>query len=138
MAFADDKTIALATNHALTISPSILEDRTKDDGDVPVAEFDTYTWGISTDSVVGSNDAATEASIVALIDKMLALEKVTLKFDAAMPPTGAMPASGWVAANGAEYPATSGEAWIETISITAGSSGYATASVSFKGDGALS
>ena len=138
MVFADGQTIALATNHSLTISPSILEDRTKDDGDVPVAEFDTYTWSLSTDSVVGSNESEAEASIVAIIDKMLALEKVSLTFDASMPKTGSMPKSGWTPANGAEYPATTGEAWIESVSISAGSSGYATASINFKGDGKLS
>ena len=138
MVFADGKTVALATNHSLTISPSLLEDRTKDDGDVPVAEFDTYTWALTTDSVVGSNDNAAEASIVALIDKMLAMEPVNLVFDAANPATGSLPAGGWSQAKGNEYPATSGKAWIESISISAGSTGYATANISFKGEGKLS
>ncbi len=69
---------------------------------------------------------------------MLAMEKVTLVFDAANPATGSIPAGGWSKANGAEYPATSGDAWIESISISAGSTGYATANVSFKGQGKLS
>lgn len=138
MVFADSKTVALATNHSLTISPSLLEDRTKDDGDVPVAEFDTYTWNLTTDSVVGSNEVEAEASIVELIDKMLAMEKVVLVFDAANPATGSIPAGGWSEAGGSEYPSTSGEAWIESISISAGSTGYATANVSFKGEGKLS
>ena len=138
MVFADDKTVALATSHSLSISPSILEDRTKDDGDVPVAEFDTYTWSLTTDSVVGSNENDAELSIVALIDKMLELKPVELVFDAANPATGAIPVGGWSAANGEEYPATSGKAWIESISISAGATGYATANISFKGEGKLS
>ena len=138
MVFADGKTVALATAHSLTISPTILEDRTKDDGDAPVGEFDTYTWSLSTDAIVGSNDKDTESSVVALIDKMLAMEKVSIVFDAATPKTGSIPSSGWTPANGAEYPHTSGEAWIESISISAGATGYATASVGFKGQGELS
>lgn len=138
MVFADNKTVALATAHSLTISPSILEDRTKDDGDAPVGEFDTYTWALTTDSVVGSNEVEAEASIVELIDKMLAMEQVSLAFDAANPAAGVMPASGWSQAKGTEYPAASGKAWIESISISAGSTGYATANISFKGQGKLS
>lgn len=144
MAFVEEAgAIALATNHTLTITPSILEDRTKDDGDAPVGEFDTYTWGITTDSIVGTNDSLSEgneeASIVNLIDLMLAMEPVNVAFDAALPATGSVPAGGWQAADKAnDYPAKHGKAWIESISISAGSSGYATASVSFKGEGDLS
>lgn len=139
MVFADGKAIALATNHSLSISPSILEDRTKDDGDAPVAEFDTYTWSISTDCVVGTNDIDAEVSVVGLIDKMLAMEKVTVVFDAAIPGIGMLPSTGWApAATDTEYPVTTGEAWIESISISAGASGYATASITFKGEGKLS
>lgn len=140
MAFVDGVAIAYATNHSLSITPSILEDRTKDDGDAPVGEFDTYTWNVSTDSVVGVHDVVTtEMSVVDLIDTMLAMQPVTLAFDAAMPATGVVPTTGWAqAAKDADYPATTGTAWIESISISAGSTGYATASISFSGEGDLS
>lgn len=140
MAFVDDKAIALATSHTLNISASILEDRTKDDGDAPVAEFDKYSWTIGADTVVGSNaGVSNEQTIVDLIDHMLTLEKVGIVTDAATPTTGSVPASGWSeAGNANEYPASSGEAYIESLSISAGASGFATSSVSFKGQGELS
>lgn len=140
MVFVDGLPVALATNHTLSISPSILEDRTKDDGDAPVAEFDNYTWTITTDSIVGGvgNDSV-EASIVYLIETMMAMDSVNLIFDAATPATGSVPSSGWEAnANAADYPSASGKAWIESISISSGSTGYATASITFKGQGKLS
>ena len=139
MAFVDGAAIALATQHQLSISATILEDRTKDDGDAAVGEFDSYSWTLSSDSVVGTNDdVSREQTAVMLIDKMLELQKVVTVTDAATPTTGSAPESGWAAANGATYPASSGEAYIESLSISAGATGFATSSVSFKGQGALS
>jgi hypothetical protein len=138
MAFADGEAIALATQHQLSISATILEDRTKDDGDAAVGEFDSYSWTISTDAVVGANEnVAKEKTAVKLIDTMLALEKVAVVTDAATPTTGSVPESGWAAAGGATYPASSGEAYIESLSISAGATGFATSSISFKGQGDL-
>lgn len=138
MAFVEGEAIALATQHTLNISASLLEDRTKDDGDAAVGEFDNYSWSISTDSVVGKNESvAKEQTVVELIDTMLALQKVTIVTDAATPTTGSVPESGWSAAGGATYPASSGEAYIESLSISAGATGFATSSVSFKGQGEL-
>ena len=139
MAFVDGEAIALATQHTLNISASLLEDRTKDDGDAAVGEFDNYSWTISADSVVGSNENVTkEQTVVELIDTMLALQKVSIVTDAATPTTGSVPESGWAAAGGATYPASSGEAYIESLSISAGATGFATSSVSLKGQGELS
>ena len=139
MAFVEGEAIALATQHQLSISATILEDRTKDDGDAAVGEFDNYSWTISTDAVVGANESVTkEQTVVELIDRMLALEKVGIVTDAATPTTGSVPNAGWAAAGGATYPASSGEAYIESLSISAGASGFATSSVSFKGQGTLS
>ena len=140
MAFVDSKAIALATNHTLNINASILEDRTKDDGDAPVAEFDKYTWNVTTDTVVGENDnVSNEQTVINLIDRMIALEKVGIVTDAATPSTGSVPAAGWGKAGlSSKYPSSSGEAYIESLSISASSTGYATSSVSFKGQGELS
>jgi hypothetical protein len=140
MAFVDNKAIALATNHTLNINASILEDRTKDDGDAPVAEFDKYTWNVATDTVVGENDnVSDEQTVVNLIDRMLSLEKVGIVTDAATPSTGSVPTEGWGKEGIAnKYPSSSGEAYIESLSISAGASGFATSSVSFKGQGELS
>lgn len=140
MAFVANEPIALATNHTLTISPSILTDRTKDDGDAPVGEFDNYTWGITSDSVVGYNENTEyENTVIDLIDRMLEMDEVGIVTDAATPTTGSVPNDGWNAANNdSTYPSSSGIAYIESLSITAGSTGYASASVSFKGQGELS
>ena len=139
MAFVNGAAIALATQHTLNVSATILEDRTKDDGDSAVGEFDNYSWTISADSVVGVNEEVSrEQTVVMLIDTMLDLQKVDIVTDAATPTTGSVPEDGWAAAKGATYPASSGDAYIESLSISAGATGFATSSVSFKGQGTLS
>ena len=140
MSFIDGKAIALATSHTLNINPRILTDRTKDDGDAPVGDADGYDWSVSVNSVVGKNDkVSNEQTIVDLLDSMLALRKVGIVTDAAKPATGKVPEAGWSPANDStSFPASSGEAYIESLSITAGESGYATASANFKGQGELS
>lgn len=139
MAFVDNMPIALATNHTLSISPSILTDRTKDDGDAPVGEFDNYSWNISADSVVGYNEeVSSEQTIVDLIDTMLRMDAVGIITDAATPTTGSVPDGGWVAVDDSDqYPSSVGDAYIESISVSAPATGFATASVSFKGQGEL-
>lgn len=139
MVFVDAVAIALATNHTLTISPSILEDRTKDDGDAPVGEFDTYTWSMSSESLFGTSESNNEMHAMQLVDKMLELEKVQVAFDTALPTTGSVPKDGWANAGGeGGYEPSVGDAYIESLSISAGSTGFATVSASFKGQGALS
>lgn len=139
MVFVDAVAIALATNHTLTISPSILEDRTKDDGDAPVGEFDTYTWSMSSESLFGTSESNNEMHAMQLVDKMLGLEKVQVAFDAALPTTGSVPQDGWTNAGGeGGYEPRVGDAYIESLSISAGSTGFATVSATFKGQGALS
>lgn len=139
MAFVDNKAIALATNHTLNINASILEERTKDDGDAPVAEFDKYTWSVTADTVVGYNaNVSNEQTVIDLIDQMLTLGQVSVATDAATPATGSVPTAGWGRVGDfKEYPASYGAAYIESISVTAGASGFATSSVSFKGQGVL-
>lgn len=139
MVFVDAVAIALATNHTLTISPSILEDRTKDDGDAPVGEFDTYTWSMSSESLFGTSESNNEMHAMQLVDKMLGLEKVQVAFDAALPTTGSVPKDGWTNAGGeGGYEPRVGDAYIESLSISAGSTGFATVSATFKGQGELS
>lgn len=141
MIFVDSKAIALATNHTLNITANILEERTKDDGDAPAGEFDNYTWNATSDNIVGKNDSvgSNEQSMIDLIDTMLGLNKVEVVSDAAIPTTGSVPNGGWSCDEVTDdYPVSKGEAYIENLSITAGSTGYATASVSFKGQGELS
>jgi TP901-1 family phage major tail protein len=139
MAFVGGEAIALATQHTLNISASLLEDRTKDDGDAAVGEFDNYSWTISADSVVGANENVTkEQTVVELIGIMLALNKVAIVTDAAVPPTDSVPEEGWSpTSRDTVFPASSGQAYIESLSISAGATGFATSSISFKGQGDL-
>lgn len=139
MAFVDGDAIALATQHTLNISASLLEDRTKDDGDAAVGEFDNYSWTISADTVVGANEDVTkEQTVVELVDTMLALQKVAIVTDTATPMSGSVPGGGWAPfGRDVAYPASRGEAYIESLSISAGATGFATSSVSFKGQGDL-
>ena len=140
MAFVDNKAIALATSHTLSISPSLLEDRTKDDGDAPVAVFDNYSWSVSSENIVGSNDNVTnEMTVVDLIDAMLSLTKVSVAMDAGLPLTGSVPENGWTEQKSiTQYMPSVGDAYIESLSVSAGATGFATSSVSFKGQGELS
>lgn len=137
--FVDDKAIALATNHTVTVNANITEQRTKDDGEFTKSEADGYTWGMSSDNVIGKNENVTnEQTIVDLIDTWLAMRKVTVATDAVLPTTGRVPDSGWEpSGDGSKFPVSTGEAYIESISISAGPNGYATSSVSFKGQGEL-
>ncbi len=139
MVLVDGEAIALTTGHKVTISANIIEQRTKDDGNRPSAQPDGYTWGMSSDSIVGTNENVTkEQSVVELIRAWLAMRKVTVVTDAVVPTTGSVPNGGWAAAgDSSKFPIASGEAYIESLSISAGATGFATASVSFKGQGDL-
>lgn len=140
MIFVDGNAIALATNHKISLTANVLEEYTKDDGDAPVGEADGYEWGMTSDSIVGDNDSVTnEQTVITLLDTMLAMEEVAVVSDAARPATGSLPKEGWTSADNAlEFFAMSGNAYIESLSISAGASGFATSSVSFKGNGELS
>ena len=136
MSFVNGKAIALATEHVLTMSANILEERTKNDGANPMGVADGYTWGVSCNSLVGFHENGNvEASIVDLAKEMLGLRQVDLVFDSVANPGGASPSIGFKPSGGVDYNAKSGKAWIESLNITAGPTGYASASVSFKGEG---
>lgn len=140
MIFVDGKAIALATNHKISLTANVLEEYTKDDGDAPVGEADGYEWGMTSDSIVGDNDSVTnEQTVITLLDTMLAMEEVDVVSDAAAPTSGSVPATGWTEAGDAQqFFAMSGKAYIESLSISAGATGFATSSVSLKGNGELS
>lgn len=141
MVLWDSAAIALTTNHTLTVTPNILSERTKDDADAPAGDMDGYSWGMTSDSVVGTNDnvGSNERSIIQLAAKMLELSKLAVVSDAITPRTGGVPNTGWKeSTDKTVYPESRGAAYIESLSITAGASGYASASVSFKGEGELS
>ena len=135
MVFVDGKAIALSTNHTLNWNSSLLDERTKDDGDKTAAsEFDYASFTLTTDSIVGDNPEVTnEQTAEKLIDLMLAMTQVQLVFDATSQATGTVPAGGWAAASDASYPTMSGSAYITSLSISAGASGSATMSITFSG-----
>lgn len=138
MAFVNSQPIALATNHTLNINPNVVEERTKDDGDAPVSDIDGYTWGVTSDSIVGTSEGANQ-TYHTLVTMIMSKSKVSLVTDAATPATGSVPSTGWQESSSAnDYPESRGQAYIESITITAGSSGSATMSISFKGQGELS
>lgn len=139
MSFVDGKAIAFATEHSLTVSGAILEERTKDDGRFPSGEPDGYDWSADCSSIVGLHpEGDVVVSVVDLARQMLSLQPVDLVMDSVANPTGVVPSMGWTPSGNADaYPTKSGSAWIESLSITAGASGYASASVSFRGDGDL-
>ena len=141
MVFVDGAAIAYTTNHTLSINAQITEDsRTKDEALGPAGDFDHNEWDVSVDSIMG---VGTGENYSTLIAKMLAQqydddddEACELVFDAVDPTlaAGAVPTGGWEAGEtAAVYPATTGTAYIDELSFTAGESGYATMSAKFMG-----
>lgn len=146
MAFVDDVAVAYATDHTLNINTQISTDAiTKDEALGAGGDFDHNEWEVDCNSIMG---VGTGENYTTLVAKMLAQqwdddesEVLELVFDAVDPDTaaGAVPAGGWAAGgDAAVFPASTGDAYIEELSFSAGESGYATMSAKFIGAGTLS
>lgn len=146
MAFVDDKAIAYATDHTLSINTQISTDgQTKDEALGAYGDFDRNEWEVDCNSVMGVGSGENYTTLVA---KMLGQqwddddsEVLEMVFDAVDPGEveDAVPAGGWAAgADTSFFPASTGDAYIEELSFSAGSEGYATMSAKFIGVGTLS
>lgn len=135
--------IALATNHTLTLTPQLSEERTKDDGEYPASIFDYCDWEITAEAVVGALGVTQyETTYYNLLDAQMHGTICEVVFDAATPTTGAIGdgvVTEWAkAASSSVYPACTGTAYISSVDLNAGVDGSATVSVTFRAASALS
>lgn len=134
------KTIALATSCSVTITTQIIDNRTKDDANGPVGEFDFVDWSAISENVLGANEGVTAEMVY---DELLSAQVTGTKLEVSMclvlDPNGAIPTEGWQkdSTNNKVFKPYGGLALIESIALNAPATGEATVSVNFKAVGPL-
>lgn len=132
------KSIALSTNHTLTLSASTadLAVKSKDDAKGKSwadAEIDQMSWSVSSESLVGTNEGHGWGDIM---DLYLAGEKVELVFDGVTddgaPVGGFSPAS-----SGDDFQGLKGQALITSLTLNAPLEDNSSYTVEFTGCGQL-
>ena len=132
------KSIALSTNHTLTLSASTedLAVRSKDDAKGKSwtdSEINQMSWTVSSESLVGTGEGNGWGDIM---DLYLAGEKVELVFDGVT--TDGAPAGGFTpAASGDEFQGLKGKALITSLTLNAPLEDNSTYTVEFTGTGPL-
>ena len=132
------KSIALSTNHTLTLSASTsdLAVRSKDDAKGKSwtdSEIDQMSWSVSSESLVGTGEGHGWGDIM---DLYLAGEKVELVFDGVT--TDGAPVGGFSpAASGDDFQGLKGQALITSLTLNAPLEDNGTYSVEFSGTGPL-
>ena len=130
MLFKNDKSLAFATAHTLTISGSTIDISSKDHGYWGASEIGNITWEITSENLY------TDADYDALFSAMINKEKVTVKFGHASSydVNGLGTLSYWSPATTGLY---KGEAFITSLTANANTGENATFSVTLSGAGAL-
>lgn len=130
MLFKDDKSLAFATAHTLTISGSTIDISSKDHGYWGASEIGNITWEITSENLY--TDADYDALFTAMINK----QKVTVKFGHAAnyDVNGLGELSYWTPNSTGLY---TGEAFITSLTANANTGENATFSVTLSGAGAL-
>lgn len=133
------RTIALATSCQLSMTANIDETKTKDDAVGPAGEFESLSWTMSSDNIVGVNEELTtiQYTHLELARIMHSGEKVVVEFSPVADYEGAVPSGDWTAGNTLAVGTYSGKALIDNLSLTAPGEGDATLSVNFRGVGPL-
>ena len=132
------KSIALPTNHTLTLSASTsdLAVKSKDQAKGKSwtdSEIDQMSWTVSSESLVGSNEGHGWGDIV---DLYLKGEKVELVFDGVT--SDGAPVGGFSpAASGDDFQGLKGQALITSLTVNAPLEDNATYTVEFTGVGPL-
>ena len=132
------KSIALSTNHTLTLSASTsdLAVRSKDDAKGKSwtdSEINEMSWSVSSESLVGTGEGQGWGDIM---DLYLAGEKVELVFDGVA--ADGAPAGGYSpAASGDDFQGLKGQALITSLTVNAPLEDNATYTVEFTGCGLL-
>ena len=132
------KSIALSTNHTLTLSASTsdLAVRSKDQAKGKSwtdSEINEMSWSVSSESLVGTNEGHGWGDIV---DLYLKGEKVELVFDGVT--SDGAPVGGYSpAASGDDFQGLKGQALITSLTLNSPLEDNATYSVEFTGTGQL-
>lgn len=132
------KSIALSTNHTLTLSASTsdLAVKSKDQAKGKSwtdSEIDQMSWTVSSESLVGTGEGHGWGDIM---DLYLAGEKVELVFDGVT--TDGAPVGGFTpAGSGDDFQGLKGQALITSLTVNAPLDDNATYSVEFSGTGPL-
>lgn len=130
MLFKNEKSLAFATAHTLTISGSTIDISSKDHGYWGASEIGNITWEITSENLY------TDADYDALFNSMINKEKVTVKFGHAsnydVNGLGELP--NWSPATTGLY---TGDAFITSLTANANTGENATFSVTLSGAGAL-
>lgn len=137
----EGRTIALATNCQLSMNANIEETKTKDNAVGPAGEFESLSWTMSSNNIVGMNEGLDNLQVthLELSRKMIAGEKLELEFTPVAEPNGSIPVEDW----GSKEDTTgvigvyTGVALIESLSLDAPAEGDAKLDVSFRGVGPL-
>lgn len=137
MVFADGKSIALATNHSLTISADTKETSSKDNGGKwQSSEVGILSWSMKSENLFSSEGNA-GITYQTLFEKMIARTPVTLVFALEKDyetKADEVPTEGWTPKTGFGY---SGSAIITNLEVSAPNDDKATFSVDFTGVGEL-
>lgn len=141
MIFADSKSIALATNHTLTISADTKETSSKDSGGKwQTSEAGVLSWTMKSENLFSAEGNA-GVTYQTLFDKMIARTPVELVFSLEGDSTSlddskldAVPTAGWTAKSGFGY---TGSAIITNLEANAPNGENATFTVDFTGVGEL-
>ena len=132
------KSIALSTNHTLTLSASTadLAVKSKDQAKGKSwtdSEIDQMSWTVSSESLVGTSEGHAWGDIM---DLYLAGEKVELVFDGVT--SDGAPVGGFVpAGSGDDFQGLKGQALITSLTLNAPLEDNATYTVEFTGCGQL-
>lgn len=132
------KSIALSTNHTLTLSASTsdLAIKSKDDAHGKSwtdSEINEMSWTVSSESLVGTGEGQGWGDIM---DLYLAGEKVELVFDGVA--SDGAPSGGFTpAASGDDFQGLKGQALITSLTLNATLEDNATYTVEFSGTGPL-
>lgn len=131
-------TIALATNHTLTINADSIDASNKDAGAWNKQNTSKLSWEMSTENLFSYNSGATQITYDKLFQSMVACEELTLVFALASGNTGATEAGGLVSGDwGNQAPKYSGKAVITSLELNAADGDMASFSATFTGSGPL-
>lgn len=141
MVFADNKSIALATNHTLTISADTKETSSKDSGGKwQTSEAGVLSWTMKSENLFSAEGTA-GLTYQALFEKMIARKPVDLVFSLEGNSTDLddnkkdeVPTTGWTAKSGFGY---TGKALITNLEANAPNGDNATFTIDFTGVGEL-
>lgn len=142
MLFVDGATIALATSCSLEVTTQTQDVRTKDSAYGPDKEFDFCEWSLSSESLVGENEGASDQFFAKdLLSLQLAGTPVDVVIGRVSRTSASIPAEGWTEPSAVPSDvvlgAYRGRALVMSSSVNAPAEGKTTFSVKLDGSGEL-